>query len=43
MVGYFVVFEVNEFDKPEILDKIEQGHDAVGGGADIVPLSLYGD
>ena len=42
-MGDLVVFEVNELDKPEVLDKIEQGHDAIGRGADVVPLGLDGD
>ena len=43
VMGDLVVFEVNELDKPEVLDKIEQGHDAIGRGADVVPLGLDGD
>ena len=38
-----VVLEIDELYKPEILDKIEQGHDAIGRGADVVPLGLDGD
>ena len=43
VMGDLVVFEVNELDKPEVLDKIEQGHDSIGRGADVVPLGLDGD
>ena len=42
-MGDLIVFEVDELDKPEVLDKIEQGHDAIGWGTDVVPLGLDGD